>query len=101
MAAADVGQTRTFGLIGHGGDGKTTLADALLLRCGVTTRLGSVAEMLTPLNLSGATPVGSVPKEEDPLVAEAAGPAAPEPECVRPERVRTRRMACRRRGCCR
>jgi elongation factor G len=42
MATTNVDQTRTFTFIGHGGDGKTSLADSLLQRAGVTTRPGSV-----------------------------------------------------------
>jgi elongation factor G len=38
----DVSSTRTFALIGHGGDGKTTLADSIAMAGGVTNRLGSV-----------------------------------------------------------
>ncbi len=38
----DVTQTRSFALIGHSGDGKTTLADCVLMAAGVTNRLGSV-----------------------------------------------------------
>jgi elongation factor G len=39
---ANVERTRTFALIGHGGDGKTTLADAIVMAAGVTNRLGRV-----------------------------------------------------------
>jgi len=42
MNATDPSKTRTFCLIGHAGDGKTTLADSILMAAGVTTRLGSV-----------------------------------------------------------
>ena len=37
-------QTRSFALIGHGGDGKTTLADGIIMCAGVTNRLGSVED---------------------------------------------------------
>ena len=46
----DVSRTRTFAFIGHGGDGKTTLADALLLRAGVTNRMGSVDDGTSFMN---------------------------------------------------
>jgi elongation factor G len=42
--------TRTFAFIGHGGDGKTSLADALLLRAGVTNRMGSVDDGTSFMN---------------------------------------------------
>jgi elongation factor G len=37
-------------LIGHGGDGKTTLADSLLIAAGVTNRLGSVEQGTSFMN---------------------------------------------------
>src|SRR5262249_10819339 len=39
-----------FALIGHGGDGKTTLADSLLLSAGVTSRLGRVDDGTSFMN---------------------------------------------------
>ena len=48
--SVDVSQTRTFALVGHGGDGKTTVADALLFRAGVTTRAGSVNDGTSFMN---------------------------------------------------
>jgi elongation factor G len=42
--SVDVTQTRSFALIGHGGDGKTTLADGVLMAGGATNRLGSVED---------------------------------------------------------
>src|SRR5262245_26596796 len=42
MSAIDASKTRTFALIGHAGDGKTTLADSIVMAAGVTNRLGSV-----------------------------------------------------------
>ncbi len=47
---AEVSQTRTFAFIGHGGDGKTSLADSLLLRAGVTSRAGSVDDGTSFMN---------------------------------------------------
>lgn len=44
MSGSDLNLTRSFALIGHAGDGKTTLADSLVMAAGVTTRLGSVDE---------------------------------------------------------
>ena len=41
---------RTIALIGHGGSGKTSLAEALLYTAGVTTRLGSVDRGTTLLD---------------------------------------------------
>ena len=41
---------RNFALVGHGGDGKTTLADALIMAAGVTTRLGSVEDGSSYMN---------------------------------------------------
>jgi elongation factor G len=42
MSDTDVGLARSFALVGHGGDGKTTLADSLAMAAGVTNRLGEV-----------------------------------------------------------
>ncbi|MEI8197693.1 MAG: GTP-binding protein, partial [Phycisphaerae bacterium] len=41
------GDIRNIVLLGHGGAGKTTLAEAILHRCGVITRMGSVEEANT------------------------------------------------------
>ncbi len=40
MAAEEVERIRNIGIVGHGGVGKTLLADALLLAAGATNRLG-------------------------------------------------------------
>lgn len=48
--SVEVSSTRTFAFIGHGGDGKTSLADSLLLRAGVTNRAGSVDDGTSFMN---------------------------------------------------
>ena len=48
--STEVANVRSLALIGHGGDGKTTLADAALLAGGVTTRLGSVEDGTSFMN---------------------------------------------------
>ncbi len=47
---SDVSTTRNFALIGHGGDGKTTLADSIVMAGGVVNRLGSVEEGTSFMN---------------------------------------------------
>ncbi len=42
MSGIPVSDVRTFGLMGHTSSGKTTLADALLYKLGVNSRMGSV-----------------------------------------------------------
>ena len=42
MAQYDVEKMRNVGFFGHGGDGKTSLAEAMLFNAGMTTRLGKV-----------------------------------------------------------
>jgi elongation factor G len=44
MSVPEATQIRNFALIGHGGDGKTTLADSLAMAAGVSNRLGSVQD---------------------------------------------------------
>ncbi len=61
----DVSQTRSFALIGHSGDGKTTLADCLLMAAGVTNRLGSVEE--------GSSFMNYLPEERTRRVTISAG----------------------------
>ncbi len=46
-AAYQPGDIRNIVLLGHGGSGKTTVAEAVLHRCGVITRMGSVEEANT------------------------------------------------------
>jgi elongation factor G len=42
MATYEVDQVRNVGIFGHGGDGKTSLAEAMLFVAGATTRMGKV-----------------------------------------------------------
>jgi elongation factor G len=42
--ALPIEKKRNVALIGHGGSGKTTLAEAVLFRAGITTRMGSVED---------------------------------------------------------
>jgi elongation factor G len=47
---SDTRRSINFALIGHGGDGKTTLADSLLFAAGVTNRLGRVDDGTSFMN---------------------------------------------------
>jgi len=53
MAAAKPRDIRNIVLLGHGGAGKTTLAEAMLHAAGVTGRLGSVDDGTSHLDFSG------------------------------------------------
>jgi elongation factor G len=44
MASEEVGKLRNVAIVGQGGTGKTTVADALLFAAGASTRLGRVAD---------------------------------------------------------
>jgi len=52
MAGFETGKTRNITLVGHGGSGKTSLAEALLHKVGVTNRLGSVQDGTSILDYS-------------------------------------------------
>ena len=57
MKNVDVQHTRNFALIGHSGDGKTTLGEALLFRAGATHAQGKVDDGTSVLNF--------LPEEKD------------------------------------
>lgn len=50
MAALEPANIRNIALVGHSGCGKTSLAEALLFKAGVTNRLGSVADKTSILD---------------------------------------------------
>ena len=50
MGSADTSRSINFALIGHAGDGKTTLADSLLVAAGVINRLGRVDDGTSFMN---------------------------------------------------
>ena len=58
MQNVDAAHTRNFALIGHAGDGKTSLGEALLHSAGATKELGSVD--------TGTSHLDSSPEEKEP-----------------------------------
>jgi elongation factor G len=55
---------RTYALVGHGGCGKTSVAEMLLFQTGVINRLGKIEE-------------GTTPWIPNPRKSSAAGPSSP------------------------
>ena len=50
MAVVETHQYRNIAFVGHNGGGKTSLAEALLFKCGATNRLGSVGDKTSILD---------------------------------------------------
>ena len=50
MKNVQVDHTRNFAIIGHSGDGKTSLGEAILHRAGATSELGRVDQGTSVLN---------------------------------------------------
>ncbi len=57
MKDVDVAQTRNFALIGHAGDGKTSVGESILHRAGVGGALGRVDD--------GSSHLNTLPEEKD------------------------------------
>ena len=75
MKNVDVQHTRNFALIGHSGDGKTTLGEALLFRAGATHAQGKVDDGTSVLNF--------LPEEKDRHTATISSSVASERRIIR------------------
>ena len=60
MATFNVENYRNVALIGHGGAGKTTLAEACLFKAGVTNRRGSVPDKTSCLDHTDEDPLAGL-----------------------------------------